>query len=79
MRIPKTPIIVDEFKFVPGVYIYLLTHLHTDHTSGLKPSWNCGTIYCSKVTKALLLEKFKINPDLVVKTKFKTKTSLDFS
>lgn len=29
MRIVGTPILIDEFKFIPGVYIYLLTHLHS--------------------------------------------------
>jgi hypothetical protein len=37
-----------------------------DHTSGLSPSWNNGTIYCSHMTKALLLHKFKLNPALVI-------------
>src|SRR5689334_17318236 len=71
MRIPQTPIIVDEFKFIPGCYIYLLTHLHSDHTSGLTPSWNNGIIYCTEITKLMLLEKFKVNPNIVV--------ALDFS
>jgi DNA cross-link repair 1B protein len=65
MRISNTPIIVDEFQYVPGVYIYLLSHLHSDHTSGLNPSWCNGTIYCSHVTKALLIHKFHVNSQLV--------------
>lgn len=31
--------------------LFFLTHLHTDHTGGLTPSWNLGTIYTSAVTK----------------------------
>lgn len=40
--------------------------MHTDHTSGLNPSWNNGIIYCSWTTRALLLQKFKVNPELVI-------------
>lgn len=65
-RIPNTPIAIDTFRFFPGVYIYILTHMHTDHTEGLTPSWNLGIIYCTHVTKAILLDKFKINPEIVV-------------
>src|SRR5690242_6268182 len=65
-RIPNTPIAIDTFRFFPGVYIYILTHMHTDHTEGLTPSWNLGTIYCTHVTKAILLDKFKINSKVVV-------------
>jgi len=99
ITIPQSPIVIDSFRFIPGVYIYLLSHLHSgkffnkgilcsnfnydllnrhcarhncnkklilDHTSGLTPSWNFGTIYCSHVTRAILLEKFRINPELVI-------------
>eukprot|EP00761_Pharyngomonas_kirbyi_P014757 gb/GECH01014787.1/.p1 GENE.gb/GECH01014787.1/~~gb/GECH01014787.1/.p1 ORF type:complete len:722 (+),score=156.25 gb/GECH01014787.1/:1-2166(+) len=67
MRIRNTPIAVDEFTFIPGVYIYLLSHLHSDHTAGLTPSWNTGTVYTSPVTRALLLHRFRLqDPSLVV-------------
>jgi len=66
MRIPHTPIAVDDFRFAEGVYVYLLTHIHSDHTSGLGPRWNHGTIYCTEGTKALLTHKFAVNPAHVV-------------
>ncbi|KAL9651085.1 hypothetical protein ABK040_002802 [Willaertia magna] len=67
VRVPNTPIIVDEFKFIPGCFIYLLTHLHTDHTGGLTPSWNNGIIYCTEITKRMLLKKFQFQePERVI-------------
>jgi mRNA degradation ribonuclease J1/J2 len=66
MIIKGTPICVDQFTFIPGISIYLLSHMHTDHITGLKPSWNFGKIYCSKISKELLLDKFSINPDFVI-------------
>ncbi|EFC38573.1 hypothetical protein NAEGRDRAFT_59473 [Naegleria gruberi] len=66
-RLPNTPIIVDEFKYIPGCFIYLLTHLHTDHTGGLTPSWNNGIIFCSEITKRLLLKKFQLQePERII-------------
>ena len=53
-RIPLTPISVDDFSYAPGVTIYLLTHLHTDHLKGLSPSWDKGIIYGSALTLQLL-------------------------
>ncbi|KAF0972931.1 hypothetical protein FDP41_008783 [Naegleria fowleri] len=67
VRLTNTPIIVDEFKYIPGCFIYLLTHLHTDHTSGLTPSWNNGIIFCSEITKRMLLKKFQLQePERVI-------------
>eukprot|EP01060_Flectonema_neradi_P011472 TRINITY_DN18547_c0_g1_i1.p1 TRINITY_DN18547_c0_g1~~TRINITY_DN18547_c0_g1_i1.p1 ORF type:complete len:630 (+),score=87.57 TRINITY_DN18547_c0_g1_i1:66-1955(+) len=53
-RIPLTPISVDDFSYAPGVTIFLLTHLHTDHLKGLSPSWDKGYIYGSGLTLRLL-------------------------
>eukprot|EP01063_Lacrimia_lanifica_P008214 TRINITY_DN15301_c0_g1_i1.p1 TRINITY_DN15301_c0_g1~~TRINITY_DN15301_c0_g1_i1.p1 ORF type:complete len:1106 (+),score=106.75 TRINITY_DN15301_c0_g1_i1:153-3470(+) len=53
-RIPLSPIAVDDFSYAPGVSVYLLTHLHTDHLKGLSPSWARGVIYGSPVTLQLL-------------------------
>ncbi|KAG2378646.1 hypothetical protein C9374_008285 [Naegleria lovaniensis] len=67
VRLTNTPIIVDEFKYIPGCFIYLLTHLHTDHTGGLTPSWNNGIIFCSEITKRMLLKKFQLQePERVI-------------
>eukprot|EP00743_Colponemidia_sp_Colp-15_P008139 GILK01008824.1.p1 GENE.GILK01008824.1~~GILK01008824.1.p1 ORF type:complete len:460 (+),score=74.35 GILK01008824.1:110-1381(+) len=39
--------------------------MHTDHLKGLSPSWKRGTIFCSPVTKRLLLLKFGIDESRV--------------
>lgn len=41
---------------------YLLTHAHSDHYTGLKPSWNYGKIYCSDVTARLIVHLIGIDP-----------------
>jgi DNA cross-link repair 1B protein len=66
MRIPETPICIDGFKHTPDVQFYLLSHLHADHTSGLSPSWNFGTIYCTSISKAILCQKFKVDEKYIV-------------
>ena len=38
--------------------LYFLTHMHTDHTAGLTPSWNRGMLYTSHTTRSLLQAKF---------------------
>lgn len=64
-------------------YIYFLTHFHSgfliplifctqtslDHWQGITPKWNYGTIYCSPLTKALLLNRFPEVPDVVLMIK----------
>jgi hypothetical protein len=67
-----TNIIIDEFstaRYNPfNPYIHFLTHIHTgnffcfnknvDHLKGLSNSWGYGPIYCSAITKKLILLKF---------------------
>jgi glyoxylase-like metal-dependent hydrolase (beta-lactamase superfamily II) len=68
-RIPRTPICVDSFAARPvlqelaaeGIQtqpLFFLTHLHGDHVAGLTSSWNFGFIFCSPVTRELLLKQF---------------------
>lgn len=41
------------------MYIFFLSHMHTDHTKGLeKVSWGFGDIYCSPITAKLMVSKF---------------------
>jgi len=40
--------------------------MHLDHYEGLHSHWNYGTIYCSAISKRLLLAKFDINPKIIV-------------
>lgn len=51
-------IAVDVFNVESDVY--LLTHCHTDHLVGLNQSFN-GRIYCTELTKRLLLLNEKYN------------------
>lgn len=61
-EIDFTNIIIDDFrkgKLNPfNKYIYVLTHIHSDHLRGLSNSWEYGPIYCSQVTANLLLNKY---------------------
>ncbi|KJE92634.1 DNA cross-link repair protein 1B [Capsaspora owczarzaki ATCC 30864] len=63
--IPNTPIALDCWRPPPAIKIFFLSHLHADHTQGLSPSWRQGTIYCSPVTRLLLLHKFGVDASLV--------------
>lgn len=60
--LPHTNIVVDEFDFYKTKknksYVYFLTHMHSDHYKGLSNSWGHGPIYCSEMTKAVLLNKW---------------------
>ena len=61
-EIDFTNIIIDDFrkgKMNPfNKYIYILTHIHTDHLRGLSNTWSYGPIYCSQITASLILNKF---------------------
>eukprot|EP00112_Aurelia_sp_Birch-Aquarium-sp1_P001360 Seg1144.4 transcript_id=Seg1144.4/GoldUCD/mRNA.D3Y31 product="5' exonuclease Apollo" protein_id=Seg1144.4/GoldUCD/D3Y31 len=48
----------------PWVRRYFLSHMHSDHTQGLTPSWR-HKIYCSEVTKTLLVHMIGVNGNLV--------------
>ncbi|KAI0234710.1 5' exonuclease Apollo [Lamellibrachia satsuma] len=59
--IPNTPIAVDFWKIrETKPRIFFLTHMHADHTVGLTSTWRYP-IYCSPVSKRLLLHKFSID------------------
>ncbi|KAH3819460.1 uncharacterized protein LOC127881765 [Dreissena polymorpha] len=63
--IPHTPIAVDFWKVRDGPQtIHFLTHLHGDHISGLTSSWD-RPIYCSQVTKELLVKKHAVKSELI--------------
>ena len=69
-EIDLTNIIIDDFRkgrHNPfNKYVYILTHIHTDHLKGLSNTWNFGTIYCSTITKKLILNKFKKLKDYLI-------------
>ncbi len=61
-HLPYTPIVVDDFTSAPVLaqapnttLAFFLTHYHKDHIRGLTPAFTRGTIYTTKVTRALLL------------------------
>jgi Cft2 family RNA processing exonuclease len=67
--IPNTNIIVDNFAFKKNdfvQYVYFLTHFHYDHLTGLHPTWNYGTIYASKITRNLLIDRYPAMKDMVI-------------
>ncbi|KAF9998384.1 hypothetical protein BGZ79_007946 [Entomortierella chlamydospora] len=41
---------IDNFKPRPGVSIYLLSHVHSDHLAGLATKTWDSSIYCSQIT-----------------------------
>jgi Cft2 family RNA processing exonuclease len=64
--IPGTRFIVDGFRFPSkDCQHYFLTHAHADHTTGLKKSWNAGTIHCTSVTAKLIIEEQSIPKNTV--------------
>lgn len=65
-RIPHTPITVDYFQrgTLPPRTLFFLTHAHADHLYGLDSSFN-QKIYCTSVTKKLLLQMISLEPELI--------------
>ena len=66
--ISNTPIAVDfwRLRHCQHSRIFFLSHMHADHTVGLTSSWNTYKIYCSEVTRKLVIAKLGVNSDLVV-------------
>ncbi|CAM9656843.1 unnamed protein product [Ectocarpus sp. 6 AP-2014] len=62
-----SPFMVDGFRFTnPRCRHYLLTHFHSDHTTGLYKSFSAGKIYCSHGTANLIVELMGVNRERVV-------------
>lgn len=47
-----------DYWTAPHAAAFFLTHLHADHYKGLHNDWCLGTIYCSELTRLLLLQKW---------------------
>jgi len=75
-----TGVIVDGFKIPPsgsnGVGIYFLTHFHSDHYSGLHNRWAWGRIYCTEITKALVVQQLGVNEDKISVITVNNKTTI---
>eukprot|EP00878_Enallax_costatus_P007518 GHUV01007874.1.p1 GENE.GHUV01007874.1~~GHUV01007874.1.p1 ORF type:complete len:518 (+),score=175.46 GHUV01007874.1:1203-2756(+) len=57
---------VDAFNFVnPKCQHYFLTHMHSDHTTGLTKSFSSGTIYASAISARLLAHEWGLRPPTV--------------
>ncbi len=71
-------IIIDEFKARRQGSLYFLSHWHSgitikynsDHYDGILSKWPYGPIYCSPITKRLLLTKFPKLNDIVTELKY---------
>ena len=58
-RLEGTTISVDNFRASSFVTHYFLTHGHSDHTTGLTPTWNYNVIYTTSTTKKFIISKVR--------------------
>eukprot|EP01117_Protostelium_nocturnum_P014977 TRINITY_DN5757_c0_g1_i2.p1 TRINITY_DN5757_c0_g1~~TRINITY_DN5757_c0_g1_i2.p1 ORF type:complete len:445 (+),score=90.33 TRINITY_DN5757_c0_g1_i2:31-1365(+) len=65
-RIPHTNCVVDSWRRQDAARHYFLTHAHADHLKGMTPEWSYGTIYCSPISKALLIRTYGLDPNFIV-------------
>ncbi|KAI4352147.1 hypothetical protein L6164_006427 [Bauhinia variegata] len=64
--IPKTRFVVDAFRHAGDFSVsYFLSHFHSDHYTGLNPSWAKGIVFCSQTTSRLLVKVLKIPSQFV--------------
>lgn len=65
-RIPGLPnCLVDGFRhsldeIEPSERVFILTHFHRDHYTGITQNWNAGRIYCTPITARLLVNVLKL-------------------
>ncbi|KAK6255780.1 hypothetical protein SCA6_017085 [Theobroma cacao] len=65
--IPNSRFLIDSFRHPSTTFsaAYFLSHFHSDHYSGLSPSWSRGIIFCSHLTSLLLIQTLKIPPHFI--------------
>ncbi|KAI9193182.1 beta-lactamase-like protein, partial [Polychytrium aggregatum] len=70
-KVIETPFTVDAFCYgkIEGCSAYFLTHFHSDHYTGLGPSFEHGPIYCSSVTGNLVISELRVKPEYVHRLK----------
>ena len=57
---------VDHFAPRPGVSLFFLSHMHTDHLTGLHDGWSAGTLFTSPLSRRMLLARFRMSKSRVV-------------
>lgn len=65
-RLEGTTISVDNFRPDGTITHYFLTHGHSDHCTGLTPTWNYSVIYTTTITKKFILSKYKMEPNIFI-------------
>lgn len=69
-RVRHTNLFVDWFRTTSkqGLAnpVYFLSHTHADHLAGLCDGWANGHVFCSRIARNLLLQRFKIEPSRIV-------------
>lgn len=63
MRIDGKGIRIDEFGGLG--HAFFLSHMHADHTSGLRRNWRRGPLYCSGLSASLLKRCLGIDGEIV--------------
>jgi hypothetical protein len=63
-------VVVDAFRCVhqqgrPHDRVYFLSHFHSDHYTGLGPSWSAGLIYCTPITARLVVARLRVRQEYV--------------
>ena len=59
-------------KFSDGAYgssVYILSHAHADHATGLSHEWSRGTLYCTSISAAIVKRKGWVGPGADVRTR----------
>ncbi|GAY43819.1 hypothetical protein CUMW_077510 [Citrus unshiu] len=77
-HIPSTRFLIDAFRYAADFSVsYFLSHFHSDHYTGLSPSWSKGIIFCSEITSRLLSQILNINPKFIYPLPIKIPVLID--
>jgi len=76
--IPGSRFLVHAFRHAGDFSVaYFLSHFHSDHYSGLGPSWRRGLVFCSAPTARLVSSVLSVPPQLVVSLDVGVRISVD--